>query len=526
MLARLKLKHRMYLQIFLAILPLAAVFSYQMLTRSNLPEKVDAAFNVYDLALRSSAEYKNFLNGVVEAVDTGKLSEKYMRSLADAGTLAAALAISSPSATTQTIASTLERINNAVTANNSLETLMPLKSDINLVDKTLAEEITNEKVNMLNIVSDDDKATRKKDQISIYVAIATLLLLLVILRRVIAGITVPIAVAVDTAKRVSKGDLTSDIQVTRMDEIGELQKALHEMNQGLIVIVDNVRIATHEIGNGTAELVDGNNDLSQRTEEQASSLEETSASITELANACGHNTESAHEVNRLAVNASQVAVKGGEVVGRVVDTMNSINESSRKVVDIIAVIEDIAFQTNILALNAAVEAARAGEQGRGFAVVASEVRNLAQRSASAAKEIKIMIGNSAEMIDNGTTLVKQAGATMSEIVAAVQHVTEMMAQIQTYSDEQKEGTAQIHSAIGQLDKVTQQNAALVEEATAVSLSLQDQTVKLNETVAKFRLPGVERRLRDRSPEILLAGYEDEQEKDQSMVSLPDVQLLN
>jgi len=494
----------MYLQFFLAVLPLAVVFGYQMLSTNNLPEKVDGILSVYDMTLRTSAEYKNFLNGVSDAVDTGTLSSKSLRSLADSVTLSSALVASAPSQNIKAVADTLEKIQAAVTAKNSIETLMPLRTEINFVDSTLIAEAAAFKTQLFTIVSDDDIATRKKNKVSIYVALATVLLLIYILRRLINGITQPIASAVSAARRVSKGDLTSQIEVDRRDEIGELQQALYDMNQALVVIVDNVRLASQEIANGTNELVIGNTDLSSRTEEQASSLEETSASITQLAIACGHNSDNSKQVNELALTASDVAVKGGKIVGQVVETMNSINESSRKAVDIIAVIEDIAFQTNILALNAAVEAARAGEQGRGFAVVAAEVRNLAQRSAAAAKEIKVMLGNSADKINSGAMLVKQAGTTMQDIVVAVGRVTEMMAQIQTSSAEQQEGTQQIREAIRQLDQVTQQNAALVEEATAVSMSLQDQTVRLSDTVAKFRVSGIERRERDRPSSNLLA----------------------
>ena len=238
-------------------------------------------------------------------------------------------------------------------------------------------------------------------------------------------------------------------------------------------------------------MVSGNSDLSSRTEQQASSLENTAASITELTTAIGHNADNSRLANELARNASGVAVKGGKVVGQVVETMNLINDSSKKVGEIISVIEDIAFQTNILALNAAVEAARAGEQGRGFAVVATEVRNLAQRSAAAAKEIKAMIQNSVDKVSSGTKLVKEAGTTMQDIVAAVGRVTEMMSEIQAASAEQKAGIEQVNEAVHQMDEMTQQNAALVEEAMAIASSVHDQTRILTEAVEKFKIPFAE-----------------------------------
>jgi len=498
MFAKLSLKKRMYFQFFLAVLPLAVVFTYQMLSTNNLPEKVDRILSTYDLTMRASTEFKDFLNGVSDAVDTGALSQKSLRSLGDSVTLSTALSASSPSPNIVLVRNALDKVQIAITSSNSLDTLMSLREDIRLIDDTLITEAATLKAQLFTVVNDDDIETRKKNKASMYVALATILLLTLILRRLVNSITRPIASAVSAARNVAKGDLTSQITVDRFDEIGELQKALSEMNESLVQIVGNVRSASKEISTGTHELVEGNSDLSQRTEEQASSLEETSASITQLAVACSLNSGNSQQVNELALEASNIAIEGGKIVDQVVTTMDSINQSSRKAVDIIAVIEDIAFQTNILALNAAVEAARAGEQGRGFAVVAAEVRNLAQRSAAAAKEIKVMIGSSADKIDAGTTLVRQAGDTMRDIVAAVVRVSEMMSKIQTSSTEQKEGTQQIREAMHQLDQVTQQNAALVEEATAVSMSLQDQTDMLSETVAKFRIPGIERRDKERA----------------------------
>jgi len=297
----------------------------------------------------------------------------------------------------------------------------------------------------------------------------------------------PMAQAVDIAKRVAAGDLTSKIIVTSTDETGELLSALKQMNDTLTGLVGKVRQGTDTIATASAEIAAGNMDLSSRTEQQASSLEETASSMEELTGTSKQNADNARQANKLASSASEVAVKGGAVVSQVVSTMGSINESAKKIADIIGVIDGIAFQTNILALNAAVEAARAGEQGRGFAVVASEVRSLAQRSAAAAKDIKGLINDSVEKVDAGTKLVDQAGASMSEIVDSVRRVTDIISEIAAASEEQTAGIEQVNQAIGQMDEVTQQNAALVEQAAAAAESLQDQSANLAETVSAFKL---------------------------------------
>ena len=292
--------------------------------------------------------------------------------------------------------------------------------------------------------------------------------------------------AVEVASAVSQGDLTSSIEVKTRDEVGQLLQALKDMNASLSRIVGEVRNSTESITSAAQEIAAGNSDLSSRTEQQASSLEETASSMEELTSTVKQNAENAKQANQLAANASDIAIKGGLAVNEVVQTMGSISASSKKIMDIIGVIEGIAFQTNILALNAAVEAARAGEQGRGFAVVASEVRNLAQRSAAAAKEITALISDSVDKVDIGSRQVDQAGATMNEIVSAVKRVTDIMAEIAAASNEQNSGIEQVNQAIIQMDEVTQQNAALVEEAAAAAASLEDQTVYLSQAVSVFK----------------------------------------
>ena len=301
------------------------------------------------------------------------------------------------------------------------------------------------------------------------------------------SITRPLNEAVDVAKRVADGDLTSNIVVNSTDETGQMMEALKFMNDSLIRIVAEVRTGTVSIAEASSEIASGNLDLSSRTEQQASSLGQTSRSMHELTSTVQQNADNARQANQLAAKASEVAVRGGSVVTNVIETMGSITASSKKIVDIIGVIDGIAFQTNILALNAAVEAARAGEQGRGFAVVASEVRNLAQRSAAAAKEIKALIGDSVSKVREGSNLVEQAGVTMEEVVASVRRVTDIMGEITSASQEQSAGIAQVNSTILEMDETTQQNASLVEEAAAAAASKPDQAANLQRVVSVFKL---------------------------------------
>ncbi|MER0215419.1 MAG: HAMP domain-containing protein [Nitrosomonas sp.] len=319
--------------------------------------------------------------------------------------------------------------------------------------------------------------------------IVGVLLAIVIGLLLIRAIVNPLNEAITVANAVASGDLTSRIEVNSTNETGRLLQALRTMNDSLVDLVGKVRMGTDQISTVSGEIASGNSDLSQRTEEQASSLEETASSMEELTSTVKQNADNARQANQLATGASEVAMKGGAVIGQVVQTMSSINDSSKKIVDIISVIDGIAFQTNILALNAAVEAARAGEQGRGFAVVATEVRTLAQRSAAAAKEIKELISDSVVKVENGTRLVDEAGATMDEIVGAVKRVTDIMSEISAASQEQSSGIEQVNQAVTQMDEVTQQNAALVEEAAAAAESMQEQAQALTQAVSTFKLSG-------------------------------------
>ena len=316
--------------------------------------------------------------------------------------------------------------------------------------------------------------------------IPVLMLIYPFIRKVV---TQPLEIGVKVARDIAAGDLTQKIEVNSGNEVGELQQALKDMNESLVRIVGQVRVGTETIFTASREIASGNLDLSERTELQAISLEKTASSMQELTSTVNQNADNARRANQLALSASEVAVKGGSVVAQVVDTMESINTSSKKIVDIISVIDGIAFQTNILALNAAVEAARAGEQGRGFAVVAAEVRSLAGRSAAAAKEIKTLIDDSVNKVSAGSSLVHQAGTTMTEIVDSIRHVTDIMGDIATASAEQTSGIERVNDAIGEMNNVTHQNAALVEEAAAAAQSLQDQAGHLEQVVSIFKLDG-------------------------------------
>ncbi|BEU95663.1 HAMP domain-containing protein [Acidovorax sp. DW039] len=320
----------------------------------------------------------------------------------------------------------------------------------------------------------------------------TVVVVLFLLGMVLAGmlvrsITGPLDRAVETANAIAAGDLTRELHSSRKDELGQMLRALSDMSARLRGVVSEVRQGVDSVSSASIEIANGNHDLSARTEQTAANLEETASSMEELTATVTQSADTARQANQLAGTAAQAAARGGEVVGQVVTSMQQITESSRKISDIIGVIDGIAFQTNILALNAAVEAARAGEQGRGFAVVASEVRNLAGRSAEAAKEIKTLIGKSVENVESGSEQVAQAGKTMDEIVASVRRVSDLIGEITASSTEQRDGIAQVNQAVANLDQMTQQNAALVEESTAAAASMRDQAQRLAEVVAVFNV---------------------------------------
>ena len=336
-------------------------------------------------------------------------------------------------------------------------------------------------------VSDNNASYSQAMWILVGVMIVVLAVILAVWFGIKASLVAPMNRLIDSIRHIAGGDLVKPIEVDGSNEMGQLAESLRHMQGELMRTVGDVRNGANAIYSGASEIATGNNDLSSRTEQQAASLEETAASMEHLTATVKQNAENARQASHLALSASETAQRGGKVVDNVVQTMRDISTSSQKIADIISVIDGIAFQTNILALNAAVEAARAGEQGRGFAVVAGEVRNLAQRSAQAAREIKSLIEDSVGKVDVGSTLVESAGETMAEIVSAVTRVTDIMGEIASASDEQSRGIEQVGLAVAEMDRVTQQNAALVEESAAAAAALEEQASRLTEAVAVFRI---------------------------------------
>ena len=484
--AKLKIKPRMYLQFALAITPLVLIVVFQLASVSDLPERVNHTLGNYRTSLRALSSYREFLNGVTDAVDTGKVSQASLGALEAAAGHSRNNYADFPTPTLLAATQDLARISAAIAARNSLEGLMALKADINQVDAALQKYATETEQHLSQLVVDDDRAVRSRNKVVAAISVLTMVLLALMIRHMVDGIIRPISWAVLTAKRVAAGDLSPIVSGSqRHDEIGELQSALREMNDALIAIVTRVRDGSELISVASDQLTAGNLDLSARTVKQADSLDQTALSMDKLTLAVKQNSQNAQRARLLVQSASEVALRGGEVVTRVVDKMNTISQSSKNIVEIIAIINGIAFQTNILALNAAVEAARAGQAGRGFAVVAAEVRNLAQRCATAAQEIKSLVSDSVEQIDAGSQLVRVAGETMEQIADSVRDITLIMGDIGATSDQQSSGIEHVNRAVSALHVVTRKNADLVEESAASATAVHHQAAQLVQVVRVF-----------------------------------------
>jgi methyl-accepting chemotaxis protein len=488
MFSRMKIRQRMYWQVALAVLPLALLTVYQQASVSDLPARVNGVLANYHQVLQASGRYKDFLNGVNEAVDTGKFSDKTIAALAAAHDTTRKLGQSAPSTALAAALTDLSTLQRTIRANNSIGALVPLKAQVANVDSALQQQIDSTEKHLSQMVDDDASATRKKTRVLGIVAACSMLLLAFFVRQMVNGIIVPIGWAVRTASAVAAGDLSSKVTGTdRSDELGDLLRALAGMNDALTSIVTGVRDGSTSIAQASHGIAVGNNDFSERTRQQTEALTVTAASIHELNEQVQQNANYAIRADELAQSASDVARRGGAIVEQVVDTMGAISESSRKIVDIIGVIDGIAFQTNILALNAAVEAARAGEQGRGFAVVAAEVRNLAQRSAAAAREVKSLINDSVDRIETGSALVGKAGQTMSQIVQSISSVTTLVGQISVSSGLQTSGLSEVNRCIAEVETITRQNGALVEQAASSSREMSQEAGSLVQMVSVFTL---------------------------------------
>jgi methyl-accepting chemotaxis protein len=481
------LRVRMYLQIFAAVLPLAALLVYESVLVSVMVRDVNFGLTISQLATGAEDSYREFVNGVTDAVDTGSIGPKGIEALHDALGQLRDLEAAQPAEELRGAIDEVVRVDSALSSSNSLKTLMPLRADINGAESSIKATAAKIEKQLGARVAEEQSTGRKRELILIGLTLATLTALAWTLGHMITSITYPISMAVSVTNRVTEGDLTGEVEIKTRDELGELQAALLNMHIALTEIVADVRRASQDIAEATTNIADGNSDLARRTEQQAESLANIRESAGQLRETVAENARESQKASTVATRTAEVAAKGGETVDQVVETMRSIYASSKQVVDFIGSIQNIAFQTNILAINAAVEAARAGDSGRGFAVVAAEVQALANRSESIAKDAQELIGKTFVRVKDGTQLVEQAGKQMQEIIAAVQSLAETTHAVMQVSQRQERDTEAVATTVAKIDEMTRENSAFVQDAERASAAVRERASDLDQIVGRFKL---------------------------------------
>ena len=481
------LRKRIFVQFFAAILPLVALLVYETRAESVMVRDINQGLAVNALATDSAASYREFVNGVTDAVDTGALSPSAREALHHSLGVLHQLLKLRPTPALQEAAGAVGRIDTALASDASMKTLASVRKDINTADGGIKSTASDIEKALQARASQQQVDGRRQTWLIIGLAIGTLIVLIVVLRRTVNEITRPIAMAVNVAQRVTEGDLTGEIEVARRDELGELQAALLKMHIALSEIVAEVRRGAVQIADASSDIANGTADLARRTESQTEGVARISASANQLRVSVTENAKESQQASTIARSTTELATRGGEIVGQVVATMQAIHAGSKQVVDFIAVIEAIAFQTNILALNAAVEAARAGEGGRAFAVVAAEVRELANRSAQSAKEAKQLIGKTFTQVDDGTRLVEQAGATVTEIIAAVRSVADTVEAVLATSQRQQADAEDVANIAEQIAGMTRENTDFVRDSEGAAAGLKDRAAGLSEAVGRFKV---------------------------------------
>jgi methyl-accepting chemotaxis protein len=485
------LRRRMFAQVFAAVLPLIALSIYQTRLVGTIVTEMNAGLSGSQLSLQAARSYRNFLDGVTDAVDTGTLGPKAVEAINQCATSLEQLQAQQPSGDVQSALASIAQIRAAVAVSTSIKTLMPLRGEINAASNAIKAADARVQAD-LSLWVDHQKQTRET-RLNILIGSTAIMLIILslALRRIIDAIHGAVGQAVRIAKQIAGGDLTSPIKIARADELGEMQLALLQMQTALSAIVADVRRSAQQIAEASVSIADGNSDLAQRTAQQASSLRRIRDSATHLLEAVAHNTSESEKARDVAHGAAELANRGGKVVDLTVDTMQSIYSGSKRVLEFIGGIEDIAFQTNILAINAAVEAARAGASGRGFAIVAAEVRELANRSSNTARNAKELIGSTFARVRDGAQLVEQAGATMREVIAAVHSLTQTTQEVLAASRRQQRETDQVATTVGDLDEMTRENSVFVQKAEQASADVRQRAADLDAAVGQFKLTGSE-----------------------------------